>query len=211
MAPNTKSSRGPKYVLLSDLPDVSSPNLKVDPETDFINIRGLPSLAITGTVAYANTNDKGKRTIAIQVDKDIGDKFEQYLDASLSPLCTIKSTEEKKGNKRTRVDQAEVSFPIASDSYDHQKSIIYVTPHKNSKFLRISEDNKATPSTFDVIEAGNKVQANGFIGGSLYEGKYYFRVQGAIVMTQVTGNEKKEGETEEQEETAPSFFGMTIA
>lgn len=85
-----------------------------------------------------------------------------------------------------------------------------VQVNKNTKFIRVANDLTTSPSTFEELERGNRIQVNGFLSGSLYEEKYYFRFQSSIIMSQVSGEEKEEGEAPEAAATVPTFFGSVL-
>lgn len=169
-------------------------------------------MCASGTVKFLNTSDKGKQSVTIQIIKTDVENFEEFFDATIRPLC-IKdiAAPNTKGNKRVRTPEPEIYTPSrGDDKYDVSKMLFEVQVNKNTKFIRVANDLTTSPSTFEELERGNRIQVNGFLSGSLYEEKYYFRFQSSIIMSQVSGEEKEEGEAPEAAATVPTFFGSVL-
>jgi hypothetical protein len=212
MASKSKSPRQTTYVSLNDLSTLSKVSSTTDPSSGFIKLKGCPAMCASGTVKFLNTSDKGKQSVAIQIIKTDVENFEEFFDATIRPLC-IKdiAAPNTKGNKRVRTPEPEIYTPSrGDDKYDVSKMLFEVQVNKNTKFIRVANDLTTSPSTFEELERGNRIQVNGFLSGSLYEEKYYFRFQSSIIMSQVSGEEKEEGEEPEPEAIVPTFFGSVL-
>ena len=212
MASKSKSPRQTTYVSLNDLSTLSKVSSTTDPSSGFIKLKGCPAMCASGTVKFLNTSDKGKQSVTIQIIKTDVENFEEFFDATIRPLC-IKdiAAPNTKGNKRVRTPEPEIYTPSrGDDKYDVSKMLFEVQVNKNTKFIRVANDLTTSPSTFEELERGNRIQVNGFLSGSLYEEKYYFRFQSSIIMSQVSGEEKEEGEAPEAAATVPTFFGSVL-
>lgn len=212
MASKSKSPRQTTYVSLNDLSTLSKVSSTTDPMSGFIKLKGCPSMCAAGTVKFINTSDKGKQSVTLQINKAEVENFEEFFDACIRPLC-IKdiAAPNTKGNKRVRTPEAEIYTPSrGEDKYDVSKMLFEVQINKNSKFIRVADDLKTSPSTFEELERGNRIQVNGFLSGSFYEEKYYFRFQSSILMSQLSGEEKEEVEEPEPEAIVPTFFGSVL-
>jgi hypothetical protein len=212
MASKSKSPRQTTYVSLNDLSTLSKVSSTTDPSSGFIKLKGCPAMCASGTVKFLNTSDKGKQSVTIQIIKTDVENFEEFFDATIRPLC-IKdiAAPNTKGNKRVRTPEPEIYTPSrGDDKYDVSKMLFEVQVNKNTKFIRVADDLTTSPSTFEELERGNRIQVNGFLSGSLYEEKYYFRFQSSIIMSQVSGEEKEEGEEPEPEAIVPTFFGSVL-
>jgi hypothetical protein len=212
MASKSKSPRQTTYVSLNDLSTLSKVSSTTDPSSGFIKLKGCPAMCASGTVKFLNTSDKGKQSVTIQIIKTDVENFEEFFDATIRPLC-IKdiAAPNTKGNKRVRTPEPEIYTPSrGDDKYDVSKMLFEVQVNKNTKFIRVANDLTTSPSTFEELERGNRIQVNGFLSGSLYEEKYYFRFQSSIIMSQVSGEEKEEGEEPEPEAIVPTFFGSVL-
>ena len=212
MASKSKSPRQTTYVSLNDLSTLSKVSSTTDPSSGFIKLKGCPAMCASGTVKFLNTSDKGKQSVTIQIIKTDVENFEEFFDATIRPLC-IKdiAAPNTKGNKRVRTPEPEIYTPSrGDDKYDVSKMLFEVQINKKTKFIRVADDLTTSPSTFEELERGNRIQVNGFLSGSLYEEKYYFRFQSSIIMSQVSGEEKEEGEEPEPEAIVPTFFGSVL-
>lgn len=212
MASKSKSPRQTTYVSLNDLSTLSKVSSTTDPSSGFIKLKGCPAMCASGTVKFLNTSDKGKQSVTIQIIKTDVENFEEFFDATIRPLC-IKdiAAPNTKDNKRLRTPEPEIYTPSrGDDKYDVSKMLFEVQINKKTKFIRVADDLTTSPSTFEELERGNRIQVNGFLSGSLYEEKYYFRFQSSIIMSQVSGEEKEEGEEPEPEAIVPTFFGSVL-